>query len=132
VSEEDEEILLTFSQVTLGIAGYFCSIRKKAGVPLFDQRPNAAPDPFTRALFRLICGLKGFRAECSIRSDNCDQECIRFFRCSDRRGRTRTFVSATQRPGREAGGSFIADKRDFEEVLLSLKQIESKKRENNS
>lgn len=132
VTEVEEEILLTFSQVTLGFAGYLCSIRKKTGVPLFDQRPDTAPDPFTRALFRLIYGLKGFCVDCSIRSDDCEQECIRFFRCSDRKGRTRTFISATERPGREAGGSFIAVERDFEEVLRSLKEIESKKRENKS
>jgi hypothetical protein len=132
VSEEGGVILLTFWQVTLGFEGYLCSIRRKRGVPFFDQRPDDSPDPITKALFRLIYGLKGFRVDCSIRSDDCEQECIRFFRCSDRKGQTRTFVSATERPGREAGGSFISDERDFEEVLRRLKQIESKERENSS
>lgn len=124
VTEDDGDVLLRFSQVTLGFNGYLCTIRKRTGAPLFDTRKNESPDRFTRAIFRLIHGLKEFREEYSLRSDDSDQECIRFFKCSDRHGRTRTFVSATERPGLEAGGSFITNERDFENVLRRLNQGE--------
>jgi hypothetical protein len=132
VTEVDGDLLLRFSTLTLGFEGYLCSIRKRSRMPLFDPWRDRTPDRFTRVIFRLFHGLHEFREECSLRSDACDREYIRFFRCSDRRGRSRSFICAAELPGSEAGGIFIADEGDFENVLRCLRKIEEKWTESKS
>jgi hypothetical protein len=122
-TQENSQLILEFTQPLWGIQGHLCTVYKRSGESIFEGGFIASPDGFTRFVFSLMHGLRGFIPLASIRSNKDPRDAIRFYECHDRRGKRRRFVYATESNG-DGGGSFIVCDEDFDKVFRELRDLE--------